>query len=86
VPKLSINLEEFLSSAHGNFEEQNKALEFPIIMINYYIIIIIVYYNYTINTWYNYYISNKVLVEEFDQEENEEVTEVAATSCLKRKL
>ena len=83
---MSINLEEFLLSAHGNFEEQNKALEFPIIKINYYIIIIIVYYNYTINTQYNFYISNKVLVEEFDQEENLEVNEVVITSYLKRKL
>jgi len=49
VTKFSINLEEFLSSARGNFEEQNKVLEFSIIMINYYVIIIIAYYNYTIN-------------------------------------
>jgi hypothetical protein len=90
VPKLSINLEEFLSSAHGNFEEQNKALELSIIIINYYIIIIIIaHYNYTTNAYYNWYISNIDLIEECDQEENLEVTEIATTTttcCLKRKL
>jgi len=33
-----------------------------------------------------YYIPNKVLLEECDKEENMEVTGVATTSCLKRKL
>ena len=41
----SINLEEILSRAHGNFEEQNKVLEpFLIIIINYCI---------TINAYYD---------------------------------
>jgi hypothetical protein len=77
VPKLFIHLEEFRSPAHWNFEEQNKVLEFSIIMINYYIVIIIAYCNYTINAYYNCCISNKSLIEECDQEENLEVTEVA---------
>ena len=41
VPKFSINFEEILSCAHGNFEEKNKVLEPSIIIINYCIIIII---------------------------------------------
>ena len=39
MPKLSIDLEEIFSRAHGNFEEQNKGLESSIIIINYYVII-----------------------------------------------
>jgi len=39
VPKLSIDLEEIFSRAHGKFEEQNNVLEFSIISINYYVII-----------------------------------------------
>jgi hypothetical protein len=38
-PKLFINFEEIVSSAHGKFEEQNKAFETSIIIINYWIII-----------------------------------------------
>ena len=45
VPKLSIDLEEIFSRAHGKFEEQNKVLESSIIIINYYVII---------NKYYNY--------------------------------
>ena len=41
MPKLPITFEEILSPAHGNFEEQNKALESSmIIIINYCTIII----------------------------------------------
>jgi len=47
---LSINLEENLSRANGNFEEPNKVLQSSTI--------IKAYYNYTINA-YNYYISNE---------------------------
>jgi hypothetical protein len=43
---LSIILEEILSRATGNFEEQNMVLEPSIYIINYYIIIN-GYYNYT---------------------------------------
>lgn len=50
VPKLSINFEELLSCAHGNFEKQNKVLESSNIIINYSIINNInVHYNYIIN-------------------------------------
>jgi hypothetical protein len=38
VHKMSINFEEILSSAHGNFEVQNKVLELSIIITNYCII------------------------------------------------
>ena len=37
--KVSINLEEMLPRARGNFEGQNKVLEPSIIITNYYIII-----------------------------------------------
>ena len=40
MPKLSVNFEEILSRAHGDFEEQNKVFEYFIININDYIIII----------------------------------------------
>jgi hypothetical protein len=39
---MSINFGEFLSSAHGNFEQQNGVLESCTIIINYIIIIIII--------------------------------------------
>ena len=58
VPKLSVDLEEILSRAHGNFEEQNKVLESSIIIINYFVFIINKYYNYKINACRNFYISN----------------------------
>jgi len=44
VPKLSIDL-EFFSRAHEKFEEQNKDLEYSIIIINYFVIIINKYCN-----------------------------------------
>jgi hypothetical protein len=40
VPKLSVNFEEILSRARGNFGEQNKVLELSIIVTNYCIIIV----------------------------------------------
>ena len=40
MPNLSINFEELLARAHGDFEEQNKVFEYSIINVNYYIIII----------------------------------------------
>jgi len=49
LPKLSINFEEILSRAHGNFEEQNKVLEPSIIIINLFIIT---------NSYYCYYLIN----------------------------
>ena len=44
VPKMSQNLKEILSRAHGNFEEQNTVLEPSIIITDYcaFIIIIII--------------------------------------------
>jgi hypothetical protein len=54
VTKLSINLEEILSRAHGNTEDQNKVLDSSIIIINYCIILINAHYNYIINAYYNY--------------------------------
>jgi hypothetical protein len=36
---MSINFEDILSCAHGNFEEQNKVLKFSMIIITYCIII-----------------------------------------------
>ena len=88
VAKLSTNLEDNLSRAYANFEEQ-KVLESSIIIINYCIIIIIimnVYYNYIIIAYYNYYISNKYLIEECGKEENMEVTGAVTISCLKIRL
>jgi hypothetical protein len=41
VPRLSIIFWEILSLSHGNFEQQNKVLDYSIIII----IIIITYYN-----------------------------------------
>ena len=43
----NINFEKILQGARGNFEEKNKVLATPVIIMNYYIIIINVYYNYT---------------------------------------
>ena len=43
--KVSINLEEILSRARGNFEEQNKVLEPSTIITNYYSTIINAYNN-----------------------------------------
>ena len=40
LPILSINFEEILSPAHGNFEEPNKVLESSTITINYRVFII----------------------------------------------
>ena len=39
MPKFSINFEEILSCAHGNFEEQNRVFKHSIIIINYCIIL-----------------------------------------------
>jgi hypothetical protein len=41
--QIYINFEEILSHVHGNSDEQNKALEPSITIINYCIIIIIIY-------------------------------------------
>ena len=38
--KVFVKFKEILSLAHENFEVQNKVLEFPIIIINFFIIII----------------------------------------------
>ena len=45
MSKISINFEEILLRAHGNFVAQNKALEPSVIIINYCIITINVYCN-----------------------------------------
>jgi acyl-[acyl carrier protein]--UDP-N-acetylglucosamine O-acyltransferase len=50
VPNLSINLEEVLSRAYWNFEEQNKVLEPSITIINYCIIINEYNYNCVIHS------------------------------------
>jgi len=34
MPKWSINFEEILSRAHGDFEKQNKVLDCSVIIIN----------------------------------------------------
>jgi hypothetical protein len=81
VPKLPIHFEEILSLAHGNCEEQNKVLEFSIIIINYCTFIINTHYC-IINVQYNY-ISKEALLEECDKEQNVAVTGAATTSCLK---
>jgi hypothetical protein len=39
----SLNFEEILSPAHGDFEEQNKVLGHSIIIIKYFIIVINAY-------------------------------------------
>ena len=65
--------------AHWNFEEQNKVLECSTITTNIALIIVI-------NAKYNYYISNKVLLEECNKEENIVVTGAGTTSCLKRRF
>jgi hypothetical protein len=62
VPKFSRNFEEILSRPHGNFEGQNKVLEFSTIIII--IIIIIILVPIIISALCNCYISNKVLLEE----------------------
>jgi hypothetical protein len=49
VPKFPINFEEIIPCAQGNFEEQNKVLEYSIIITNYCIFIINAYYNNTYN-------------------------------------
>ena len=66
MSKLSINFEEIHSRAHGNLEEQNKALEPSIITINSCIS--------TINALYNYHIYNLGLFGECDMKENVAVT------------
>ena len=53
VPKLSINFEEILSRARGNFEEQTKALEPSMIIITYCIIVIIIIIIIIISVYYN---------------------------------
>ena len=85
MPKFSINIKEILCHANGNFEEQNKVFVMCLIIVNY-CIIINAYFNYTINAKHNYYISNQILREECDKQENLEVTGTATASCFKRRL
>ena len=42
--KLTINIQELSSCAHGKFEEQNKVLEPSIISINYALLLVILTY------------------------------------------
>jgi hypothetical protein len=84
TPKFSIHFEEILSHAHGTIEDQNRFLESSIIIIIY-LIIFNACYNYVINVKDNYYISNTGLLEKCVKEENVDVTDVATTSCLKRR-
>jgi len=64
VSNLSINFEYIFSSAHGNFEEQNK-VGISIIIINYCIGNINACYSYIINAWCKYCFFNKGLLEEW---------------------
>ena len=86
MPKFSMNFEEILSCAFGDFEEQNEVFEHSTIIINYCIIINNVYYNCIINSYYSYYISNRGLLGECVKEEHLVVNGVASTSCLKSTL
>ena len=70
------------SCERGKVEEQNKALDSRITIINYYIIIVNAYYCYIVKAWYNYYISNKGLVEECVKEENVAVNGTDTAFCL----
>ena len=45
---MSVIVEDVLSLALGNFEEQNKVLELSVIITNYILIISNAYYNYTV--------------------------------------
>ena len=58
--KVSINLEEILSGARGNFEEQNKVLEPSTIITNYYITIINAYNNNNKNNNNNNLTANRL--------------------------
>jgi len=78
-----MNFKEILLCAYENFEEQNKALESPIIIVNYCIIIINACYNCIINAYYNFYSPHKRLLKVCDKEENVEVNGAAATSCFR---
>jgi len=86
VPKFSINLEEILSLARGNSEDQSRFLETFIIIINYFIIITNTHYKYIIyllrSIFFMLY-SNKGLLEECDKEENDTVTVAGVACCLK---
>ena len=58
------------------------------IIINFLINIIINAHNnnnFIINSLYNYFISNRVLLDECDKEENVQVTEANITFCVLRK-
>jgi hypothetical protein len=86
---LYMKFKEILAWAHANFEKHSKVLESSIIIIiiNYCIINISAYNNHITNAEQNYYISyNKGLLKEFNKEQHVEVTRVASTSCLKRRL
>ena len=86
MPKFSINLEEILSLARGNSEDQSRFLETFIIIINYFIIITNTHYKYIIyllrSIFFMLY-SNKGLLEECDKEENDTVTVAGVACCLK---
>jgi len=58
VPELSVDFEEMLSRARGNFEEQNNILEPFTIIINHFIIIIVV----VINACYNCCIIHGIMI------------------------
>jgi hypothetical protein len=73
------------AQVYENFEEQNNVLGPSIIIINYYIISNNAYYNYINNAQYNYHIPHKGLIEEWDKEQNVEVTGAVTTSCLERR-
>jgi hypothetical protein len=78
-----MNFKEIPLCAHENFEEQDKALESPIIIIHYCIIIINAYCNCIINAYYNYYCAHKRFLKKCDKEENVGVAGTAAISCFR---
>ena len=41
VHRLSVIFWEILSLYHGNFEQQNKVLDYSIIIINYYLLLLL---------------------------------------------
>jgi hypothetical protein len=64
----------------GTFRSKIRSWGLPKIIINCFIIINNKYYNYIIKVYYNYYISNNVLLEARDKEENVEITGTATIS------
>ena len=73
MPKLSTIFEKIISHASGNLASKVRSLSLPYLLLLYRISVNNRYYNYLINAEYNYCISDKVLHDECDKEDNEEV-------------